>query len=76
MESDIFVYMGKVVLIFKGFKVIGYYSNNNKMGEYCLDIVWSCIIIFYGINIMFINVKGVDIKGYNGLVGELIERNF
>ncbi|GAA7223481.1 TrbI/VirB10 family protein [Helicobacter pylori] len=76
VESDIFAHMGKAVLIPKGSKVIGYYSNNNKMGEYRLDIVWSRIITPHGINIMLTNAKGADIKGYNGLVGELIERNF
>ncbi|CAJ98916.1 DNA type IV secretion system protein ComB10 [Helicobacter acinonychis] len=76
VESDIFASMGKAVLIPKGSKVIGYYSNNNKMGEYRLDIVWSRIITPHGINIMLTNAKGADIKGYNGLVGELIERNF
>ncbi|WP_104760566.1 DNA type IV secretion system protein ComB10 [Helicobacter cetorum] len=75
-ESDIFANMGRAVLIPKGSKVIGYYNNNNKMGEYRLDIVWTRIITPHGINIMLTNAKGADIKGYNGLVGELIERNF
>ncbi|AFI05047.1 DNA type IV secretion system protein ComB10 [Helicobacter cetorum] len=76
VESDIFANMGRAVLIPKGSKVIGYYNNNNKMGEYRLDIVWTRIITPHGINIMLTNAKGADIKGYNGLVGELIERNF
>ncbi|WP_104747712.1 DNA type IV secretion system protein ComB10 [Helicobacter cetorum] len=75
-ESDVFANMGRAVLIPKGSKVIGYYNNNNKMGEYRLDIVWTRIITPHGINIMLANAKGADIKGYNGLVGELIERNF
>ncbi|WP_104713657.1 DNA type IV secretion system protein ComB10 [Helicobacter cetorum] len=76
VESDVFANMGRAVLIPKGSKVIGYYNNNNKMGEYRLDIVWTRIITPHGVNIMLTNAKGADIKGYNGLVGELIERNF
>lgn len=45
MESDIYVMMGRVVLIFKGSRVIGYYNFNNKIGEYCLEIVWNRIIM-------------------------------
>ncbi|WP_221272356.1 DNA type IV secretion system protein ComB10 [Helicobacter gastrofelis] len=76
VESDIFANMGRAVLIPKGSKVIGYYSNNNKIGEYRLDIVWSRIITPQGVNITLTNAKGADIKGYSGLVGQMITHNF
>ncbi|CRI32389.1 DNA type IV secretion system protein ComB10 [Helicobacter ailurogastricus] len=76
VESDIFANMGRAVLIPKGSKVIGYYSNNNKIGEYRLDIVWSRIITPQGVNITLTNAKGADVKGYSGLVGQMITHNF
>ncbi|BCZ17951.1 ComB10 Competence Protein ComB1 [Helicobacter sp. NHP19-003] len=76
VESDIFANMGQAVLIPKGSKAIGYYSNNNKIGEYRLDIVWSRIITPQGVNITLTNAKGADVKGYSGLVGQMITHNF
>ncbi|WP_162982992.1 DNA type IV secretion system protein ComB10, partial [Helicobacter sp. L8] len=76
VESDVFANMGKAVLIPKGSKVIGYYNNDNKIGDYRLNIVWTRIITPHGINIMLTNAKGADIKGYSGLVGEVITHNF
>ncbi|WP_104750990.1 DNA type IV secretion system protein ComB10 [Helicobacter salomonis] len=76
VESDIFANMGRAILIPKGSKVIGYYSSNNKIGDYRLDIVWSRIITPLGVNIMLTNAKGADVKGYSGLVGETITHNF
>ncbi|WP_231623716.1 DNA type IV secretion system protein ComB10 [Helicobacter heilmannii] len=76
VESDIFANMGRAILIPKGSKVIGYYSNNNKIGEYRLDIVWSRIITPQGVNITLTNAKGADVKGYSGLVGQMITHNF
>ncbi|BCD47088.1 hypothetical protein NHP194003_02920 [Helicobacter suis] len=76
VETDIFANMGRAVLIPKGSKVIGYYNNNNKIGEYRLNIAWTRIIAPQGINIMLTNARGVDVKGYNGLIGKVIARNF
>ncbi|BCD48845.1 DNA type IV secretion system protein ComB10 [Helicobacter suis] len=76
VETDIFANMGRAVLIPKGSKVIGYYNNNNKIGEYRLNIAWTRIITPQGINIMLTNARGVDVKGYNGLIGKVIARNF
>ncbi|WRD44423.1 DNA type IV secretion system protein ComB10 [Helicobacter pylori] len=76
VESDIFASMGRAVLIPKGSKVIGYYNNNNQIGQYRLNIAWTRIITPQGINIMLINARGADVKGYNGLVGKYISRNF
>ncbi len=76
VETDIFANMGRAVLIPKGSKVIGYYNNNNKIGEYRLNIAWTRIITPQGINIMLTNARGADVKGYNGLIGKVIARNF
>ncbi|WP_121020413.1 DNA type IV secretion system protein ComB10 [Helicobacter vulpis] len=76
VESDVFANMGKAVLIPKGSKVIGYYNNDNKIGDYRLNIVWTRIITPHGVNIMLTNAKGADVKGYSGLVGEVITHNF
>ncbi|MGN8432213.1 DNA type IV secretion system protein ComB10 [Helicobacter pylori] len=76
VESDIFASMGRAVLIPKGSKVIGYYNNNNQIGQYRLNIAWTRIITPQGINIMLTNARGADVKGYNGLIGKYISRNF
>ncbi|WRC95526.1 DNA type IV secretion system protein ComB10 [Helicobacter pylori] len=76
VESDIFASMGRAVLIPKGSKVIGYYNNNNQIGQYRLNIAWTRIITPQGINTMLTNARGADVKGYNGLVGKYISRNF
>ncbi|WP_120890469.1 DNA type IV secretion system protein ComB10 [Helicobacter pylori] len=76
VESDIFASMGRAVLIPKGSKIIGYYNNNNQIGQYRLNIAWTRIITPQGINIMLTNARGADVKGYNGLVGKYISRNF
>ncbi|WRD28805.1 DNA type IV secretion system protein ComB10 [Helicobacter pylori] len=76
VESDIFASMGRAVLIPKGSKVIGYYNNNNQIGQYRLNIAWTRIITPQGINIMLTNARGADVKGYNGLVGKYISQNF
>lgn len=76
VESDIFASMGRAVLIPKGSKVIGYYNNDNQIGQYRLNIAWTRIITPQGINIMLTNARGADVKGYNGLVGKYISRNF
>lgn len=76
VETNIYGAMGRVVLIPKGSRVIGFYQNNNKIGEYRLDVIWTRIITPQGINILLTNAKGADVKGYNGLVGEVHSRNF
>lgn len=76
VETNIYGAMGRAVLIPKGSRVIGFYQNNNKIGEYRLDVIWTRIITPQGINILLTNAKGADVKGYNGLVGEVHSRNF
>lgn len=76
VETNIYGAMGRVVLIPKGSKVIGFYQSNNKIGEYRLQIFWTRIITPQGNNIMLTDAKGADVKGYNGLIGEVHTRNF
>lgn len=76
VETNIYGAMGRVVLIPKGSKVIGFYQSNNKIGEYRLQIIWTRIITPQGNNIMLTDAKGADVKGYNGLIGEVHTRNF
>ena len=76
VETNIYGAMGRAVLIPKGSRVIGFYQNNNKIGEYRLQVIWTRIITPQGINIMLTDAKGADVKGYNGLVGEVHSRNF
>ncbi len=76
VESNIYGAMGRAVLIPKGSKVIGFYQSNNKIGEYRLSVIWTRIITPHGINILLTDARGADVKGYNGLVGEVHSRNF
>lgn len=76
VETNIYGAMGRVVLIPKGSRVIGFYESNNKIGEYRLNVIWTRIITPQGINILLTDARGADVKGYNGLVGEVHSRNF
>nr|WP_289769534.1 TrbI/VirB10 family protein [Helicobacter bilis] len=44
VEQDIYAHMGKAVLIPRGSKVIGFYKNDNNVGQARLQIVWREII--------------------------------
>lgn len=76
VESDIYGAMGRAILIPKGSRVIGFYQNNNKIGEYRLKVYWTRIITPTGVNILLTDAQGADIKGYNGLIGKVYSRNF
>ncbi|TLD95424.1 hypothetical protein LS71_008390 [Helicobacter jaachi] len=76
VETNIYGAMGRAVLIPKGSRVIGFYESNNKIGEYRLQVVWTRIITPHGVNILLTEAKSADVKGYNGLVGEVHSRNF
>lgn len=71
VESDVYASMGRAVLIPKGSRVIGFYNNNNKIGEYRLEVLWNRILTPQGINIILSDAKGADVKGYAGLIGTL-----
>ncbi|WP_370690921.1 DNA type IV secretion system protein ComB10 [Helicobacter cappadocius] len=76
VESDVYASMGRAVLIPKGSRVIGFYNNNNKIGEYRLEVIWNRIITPQGINIILSDAKGADVKGYAGLVGVLHKKSW
>lgn len=76
VETNIYGAMGRAVLIPKGSKIIGKYTNNNKIGQYRLQILWTRILTPQGINILLTDAKGADVKGYSGLIGEFYSRNW
>lgn len=76
VETNIYGAMGRAVLIPKGSKILGIYNNNNKVGEYRLQIFWTRILTPQGINILLTEAKGADVKGYSGLIGQTYQRNW
>lgn len=76
VESDVYASMGRAVLIPKGSRVIGFYNNNNKIGEYRLEVLWNRILTPQGVNIILSDAKGADVKGYAGLIGVLHKKNW
>lgn len=76
IETNIYGTTGRAVLIPKGSKAIGYYRNDNKIGDYRLQIAWTRIITPQGIHIVLSDARGADVKGYSGVIGEVISRNW
>lgn len=71
VEEDIYAEMGKAVLIPKGSKVLGNYANNNKIGEFRLNVLWTRILTPQGVNIMLTDAYGADLAGAMGIIGDL-----
>lgn len=71
VEEDIYAEMGKAILIPKGSKVLGNYANNNKIGEYRLNVLWTRILTPQGVNIMLTDAYGADLAGAMGIIGDL-----
>lgn len=71
VEQDIFAAMGKAVLIPRGSKVIGFYQNDNKIGQNRLSITWREIITPQGVNILLTNAIVSDNMGMSGVEGYL-----
>ncbi len=71
VEQDIFAAMGKAVLIPRGSKVIGFYQNDNKIGQSRLSITWREIITPQGVNILLTNAITSDNMGMSGIEGYL-----
>lgn len=71
VEEDIYAEMGKAVLIPKGSKVLGNYANNNKIGEFRLNVLWTRILTPQGVNIMLTDSYGADLAGAMGIIGDL-----
>ena len=63
--------MGRAVLIPRGSKVIGFYTNDTKIGHERLEIRWREIITPQGINIMLTDAMAADNMGMNGVVGAI-----
>lgn len=71
VEEDIYAEMGKAILIPKGSKVLGNYANNNKIGEFRLNVLWTRILTPQGVNIMLTDSYGADLAGAMGIIGNL-----
>lgn len=69
IEQDIYATMGKAVLIPRGSKAIGFYTNDTEIGHERLEIMWKEIITPQGINIMLTDAIVADNMGMNGAVG-------
>lgn len=69
VEQDIYATMGKAVLIPRGSKVMGFYKNDNKIGQNRLAITWREIITPQGVNILLTNAIVSDNMGMNGALG-------
>lgn len=74
IEDDIYSSLGKTLLIPKGSRAIGFYQNNNRIGENRLRLVWQRIITPYGNNIILTKAQSADILGNSGIVGVINNR--
>lgn len=74
VEQDIYAHMGRAVLIPRGSKVIGFYQNDNEIGQDRIQIVWREIITPQGVNIILTNAVASDSEGYAGAKGYLNNR--
>lgn len=71
VEQDIYANMGRAVLIPRGSKVLGFYKNDNDVGQSRLQIVWREIITPQGVNMILTNAVANDAEGYAGARGHL-----
>lgn len=71
IEQDIYASMGQAVLIPRGSKAIGFYRNDNKIGQNRLEIMWREIITPQGVNIILTNAIASDNMGMSGAVGSV-----
>lgn len=71
VEQDIYAAMGRAVLIPRGSKVIGFYKNDNKIGQNRLAITWREIITPQGVDILLTNAIASDNMGMAGALGEV-----
>lgn len=76
VEQDIFASMGKAVLIPRGSKVIGFFQNDNKLGQDRLSIQWREIITPQGVNILLTNATTSDNLGMSGARGAVNNKYF
>lgn len=71
VKQDIYAAQGRSVLIPRGTKVMGFYKNDNKIGQSRLSIVWREMITPQGVNILLTNAMSSDSRGINGIEGFL-----
>lgn len=76
VEQDIFAAMGKTILIPRGSKVIGFFQNDNKIGQDRLAITWREIITPQGVNILLTNATTSDNLGMSGARGAVNNKYF
>lgn len=76
VEQDVYASMGRAVLIPRGSKVIGFYKNDNKIGQNRLAISWREIITPQGVNILLTNAIASDNMGMAGALGEVNNKYF
>lgn len=76
VEQDIYAAMGRAVLIPRGSKVIGFYQNDNKIGQNRLEIKWREIITPQGINILLTDAIVADNMGMSGAIGTVNNKYF
>lgn len=76
VEQDTYAAMGKAVLIPRGSKVIGFYQNDNKIGQERLSIVWREIITPQGVNILLTKATTSDNLGMSGARGAVNNKYF
>ena len=74
IEDDIYSSLGNTLLIPKGSRAIGMYTNNNRIGENRLRLFWQRIITPHGRNIMLTNAQTADLLGNSGIVGEVDDK--
>lgn len=71
IEQDIYASMGKAVLIPRGSKAIGFYTNDTQIGQNRLEIKWREIITPQGINILLTDAIVADNMGMSGAIGSV-----
>ncbi|EFO9318196.1 TrbI/VirB10 family protein [Campylobacter lari] len=71
IEQDIYATMGRAVLIPRGSKAIGFYKNDNKIGQNRLEINWREIITPQGVNILLTGAIASDNMGMSGALGSV-----
>lgn len=71
VEQDIYATMGQAVLIPRGSKVIGFYTNDNKIGQNRLEIKWREILTPQGVDILLTDAMVTDNMGMSGALGSV-----
>ena len=76
IDDDIYASMGDAILIPKGSRAIGYYTNNAPYGANRFALIWSRIITTNGNNIRLTSAQTADILGNSGIVGTINKKEW